>query len=85
MFDKYRPQLVLMDINMPRMNGYEATAEIRKRSSKVPIIAVTAYAYASDKERVMDSGFNGYVSKPIDAKRLDEEMKNALGARFLML
>ena len=51
----------------------------------MPIIAVTAYAYASDKERVMDSGFNGYVSKPIDAKRLDEEMKNALGARFLML
>ena len=44
-----------MDINMPNMNGYEATREIRKISEKVPIIAVTAYAYASDEARIMES------------------------------
>lgn len=68
LFNEHNPQLVIMDINMPRMDGYEATREIRKKSTTVPIIAVTAYAFASDKERIMENGFNSYVSKPINAK-----------------
>ena len=85
LFNEHNPQLVIMDINMPRMDGYEATREIRKKSTSVPIIAVTAYAFASDKERIMENGFNSYVSKPINAKKLDEELKSALGSRFILL
>ena len=85
LFDKHTPQLVIMDINMPRMDGYEATREIRKRSTTVPVIAVTAYAFASDRERIMESGFSGYVSKPVNLKKLNEELKSALGSRFILL
>ena len=85
LFDKHNPQLIIMDINMPRMDGYEATREIRKKSTAVPIIAVTAYAFASDKERIMENGFNSYVSKPINAKKLNEELKSALGSHFILL
>lgn len=85
LFEKYNPKLIIMDINMPKMDGYEATREIRKKSTTVPIIAVTAYAFASDKERIMENGFNSYVSKPINAKRLDEELKSALGSHFILL
>ena len=55
---------------MPVMDGYEATKEIRKYSAKVPIIAITAFAYASDEQRVMASGFDGYMPKPINARLL---------------
>lgn len=85
LFNEHNPQLVIMDINMPRMDGYEATREIRKKSTTVPIIAVTAYAFASDKERIMENGFNSYVSKPINAKKLDKELKSALGSHFILL
>ena len=69
-YAKYRPDLVLMDLNMPEMDGYEAVRGIRKYSSQVPVIAVTAYAYAVDEQRVMNSGFNGYLSKPINVGKL---------------
>ena len=85
LFNEHNPQLVIMDLNMPRMDGYEATNAIRKKSKTVPVIAVTAYAFASDKERIMKNGFNSYVSKPINAKRLSEEVKSALGSPFILL
>lgn len=74
MFRKHNPQIVLMDINMPVMDGYEATREIRKYSAKIPIIAVTAFAYASDEQKVMESGFDGYMPKPINAKLLKAQL-----------
>lgn len=81
--DIYRdntPDLILMDISMPYMDGYEATAHIRKVSQTVPIIAVTAYAFSSDKERIMENGFNAYVSKPVNADRLLSEIDKLLKA-----
>jgi CheY-like chemotaxis protein len=81
MFQLHQPDLILMDINMPRMDGNEATREIRKISDTIPIVAVTAYAFASDKERIMENGFNEYVSKPINVKRLREVVKNMLEKR----
>ncbi len=63
-----------MDINMPVMDGYEATQEIRKYSAKVPIIAVTAFAYTSDEQRVMENGFDGYMPKPINARQLKAQI-----------
>lgn len=85
LFDKHNPQLIIMDINMPKMDGYEATREIRKKSETVPIIAVTAYAFASDKENIMKSGFNSYVSKPINAKKLNDELRAVLKSHFVLL
>lgn len=78
MFKLHNPRLILMDISMPNMDGYEATKEIRKISTTVPIVAVTAYAFASDKERIMSIGFNGYISKPINPVKLETEITNHL-------
>lgn len=67
-----------MDINMPVMDGYEATKEIRKYSKRVPIIAVTAFAYASDEQRVMENGFDAYMPKPINANQLKGQITSIL-------
>ena len=78
LFEETHPDIILMDISMPKMDGYEATSEIKRKDSLVPIIAVTAYAFATDKERMLESGFNGYVSKPINSVRLKEEINYVL-------
>jgi len=57
--------LILMDIKMPKMDGYEATREIRKFNNKVIIIAQTAFAMSGDAEKAIKSGCNNYISKPI--------------------
>ncbi len=67
LFDKYHPDLILMDIKMPEMNGLEAIKAIRDKSpSSPPIIAVSAYAYEEDKRELLDSGCNDFVTKPLD-------------------
>ena len=78
LYREYEPQLILMDINMPVMDGYEATREIRKFSLQVPIIAVTAFAYASDEQKAMENGFNAYMSKPINAGQLRTKITSIL-------
>ena len=85
MFKEHNPQIILMDINMPEMNGYEATKEIRKLSEVIPIIAVTAYAFASDEEQVMNSGFDAYASKPLNASALKKQMVDLLRARVFVI
>ena len=62
--------LILMDIKMPEMSGYDAIVELRKMGIDCPIIAQTAYARLEDEETALRSGFDGYVSKPIDRARL---------------
>jgi two-component system cell cycle response regulator DivK len=64
--------MVLMDMMMPEMDGYEAIARIRGNSdtAEMPIIAVTAQAMTGDKERCLKAGANGYVSKPVDVDLL---------------
>lgn len=72
--------LILMDIQMPNMNGYEATRRIRqfKNSKKagIPILAMTANAFEEDKKMAMDAGMNGHVSKPIDVNVLEKQILN---------
>ncbi len=70
MFKINKPDIILMDIKMPVKDGYQATAEIREISKEIPIIAVTAYAFDSDREKVMSSAFTGYITKPVDEKEL---------------
>ena len=84
LFREHEPHLILMDINMPVMNGYEAVERIRKISAKVPIIAVTAYAFEQDEQKILHSGFDAYTSKPINAAMLRSKI-TALLARSLIL
>ena len=62
--------LVLMDINLPEINGYEATRQIREFNKEVVIIAQTAYALAGDYEKAIEAGCNDHISKPITRTRL---------------
>ena len=85
LFKEYAPQLILMDINMPVMDGYEATKEIRKYSTQVPIIAVTAFAYASDEQKVMENGFDAYMAKPINADQLKTQITSMLRQHIIFM
>jgi len=58
--------LILMDLNMPVMDGYEAMRIIKKRHPKIPIIAQTAYTLSDDRHKCLKAGFNDYISKPIN-------------------
>jgi light-regulated signal transduction histidine kinase (bacteriophytochrome)/CheY-like chemotaxis protein len=80
--EKQTPDLVLMDVQMPEMDGFEATAAIRsgerKTGKHIPIIAMTAHAMAGDKERCLEAGMDGYVSKPIRAHDLFSVIEQVL-------
>ena len=67
--------LILMDIKMPEMSGYEATQEIRKFNKDVVIVAQTAFVMRGDKEKAIQSGCNAYLSKPIKEEELQSVMK----------
>lgn len=82
---KEHPHVILMDINMPVMNGYEAAAEIRKFAADIPIVAVTAYAYASDEQKIMQNGFTGYMPKPINAPQLKKQILDILRKRITLI
>lgn len=81
LFKTHKPNIVLMDINMPVKNGYEATKEIRKISADVPILAVTAHAYASDEQDILSHGFNGYAAKPVNSNVLQTKIIDLLNTK----
>ncbi|MXV13931.1 response regulator [Hufsiella ginkgonis] len=69
--------IVLMDMMMPEMDGYQAMAEMRKmdRIADLPVIAVTAQAMTGDREKCLDAGASGYISKPVDIDQLLELLR----------
>jgi two-component system cell cycle response regulator DivK len=68
----HRPALVLMDVQLPGIGGVEALARLRydKRTASIPVLALTAQAMHGDRERFIEAGFNGYLSKPVDVIEL---------------
>ncbi len=70
--------IILMDIHMTDMNGYEATKVIRSlknvEKSGIPILAVTADAFERDRKKAVDAGMNGFITKPIDREKLIEHL-----------
>ncbi len=62
--------LILMDIKMPGIDGFETTRRIREFNKTIPIIAQTAFAFTGDKERALEAGCNDYISKPINIQVL---------------
>lgn len=66
----WEPQLILMDLSLPEVDGYEATMAIKKIQPGLPIIALTAHALAEDKEKALNSGCDEYDTKPVNFERL---------------
>ena len=75
-----RPDLILMDINMPDMDGYTLTARIKAMPGfeRVPILAITANVMRGDKERTLEAGCDGYIQKPLDIDQLIREVERFL-------
>jgi CheY-like chemotaxis protein len=84
-FEREQFDVVLMDIQMPGMDGFEATAAIRSREKltggHIPIIAMTAHALKGDQERCISAGMDGYVSKPIRTNELISKIESVLANR----
>ncbi len=78
-FTAQRPDLVLMDIMMPGQNGYEAFDRIRSMDKDIPVVALTARALKDEQKSILEYGFDGYVSKPIDDEILEETIQKFIG------
>lgn len=78
---QHRPALVLMDIQLPTMNGIEALGRLRAdpETCGIPVVAVTASVTPTERDRVASSGFNGYISKPIDVASFGAMVDKLLG------
>ena len=76
-----RPDLILMDIQLPGMDGLEATRTLKDQpvTAEIPVIAVTSYAMKGDREKALAAGCAGYVTKPIDKNTLLQEVALRLG------
>lgn len=75
-----KPDLILMDINMPDMDGYSLTAKIKETPNfkSTPIIALTANVMRGDRERSLEAGCDGYIQKPIDIDKLSDQIERFL-------
>lgn len=74
------PDLILLDIQLPKMNGYEVAAALRKdeKLETVPIVAITSYAMPGDQEKALSAGCTGYIKKPINPDTFLEEIESYL-------
>ncbi len=80
MMEQSQPDLVLLDIGMPLLDGFAVIRKIREnpRFASMPVVAVTAYAMQGDREKILSSKFDGYLSKPVDARSLVQELDRVL-------
>lgn len=73
-----KPDLLLLDIRMPEMDGYEVIEKLKAEDYEIPVIALTAYAMREDEEKIRQYGFNAHVAKPIKSKLLMDTMATYL-------
>ena len=73
---KLRPDVLFLDIQMPDMDGYETIKIMRERGYVLPVVALTAHAMQSDKQRCLDAGMNAHIAKPVDFDKLKEILQN---------
>jgi CheY-like chemotaxis protein len=80
MIEQTHPDILLLDIGMPVLDGFAVIRKIRENPSlaTLPVLAVTAYAMQGDRENVLKSGFDGYLSKPVNARALAGELERLL-------
>jgi two-component system cell cycle response regulator DivK len=78
-----KPDLILMDLSLPRMDGWTAARTIKSEPAlaEIPIIALTAHAMSGDRERALEAGCNDYVSKPINLRDLMSKLRQYLGQK----
>jgi len=80
---KQKPDLIIMDLSMPEMDGWTATSILKRdnETSSIPLIALTAHALPGDRQRAMDAGCDEYITKPMDLEDLVEAVQYWLGKR----
>jgi two-component system, cell cycle response regulator DivK len=80
MVEQAPPDILLLDIGMPQLDGFAVVRKLREnpRFVSLPVVAVTAYAMQSDREKIMNSGFDGYLSKPVNSTSLVQELDRLL-------
>jgi CheY-like chemotaxis protein len=78
-----RPDFILLDIQLPDMNGLDVLQEIRRSdiNGEIPVIAITSYAMSGDKERMLAAGCNGYIEKPIDPVTIIKQIREIIGEK----
>ena len=83
MLDKERPDLIVMDIQLPGIDGLEATRKLKEQpaTADIPVIAVTSYAMKGDREKALAAGCSGYVTKPIDKKTFIQAVAAQLSSK----
>jgi len=83
MIEQIQPDLLLLDIGMPVLDGYAVIGKIREnpRMARLPVVAVTAYAMQGDREKILHAKFDGYLSKPVNSQSLAEELNRLLNKR----
>lgn len=83
MVDKERPDLIVMDIQLPGMDGLEITRKLKEQpaTADIPVIAVTSYAMKGDREKAFAAGCAGYVTKPIDKNTFIQEVATHVGSK----
>ncbi len=81
--EQAQPDLILADVRMPRMDGYEMTRQLRELNNRLPVIGISAGAYNNDRQKCIDAGCNEFISKPVDMPRLLELLKEQLSLEWI--
>ncbi|MEX0892205.1 MAG: response regulator [Gemmatimonadota bacterium] len=79
---EHHPDLILMDISIPKIDGWEATKRLKADDATraIPIIALTAHALEEDRQKATDAGCDGYLAKPVEPRRVVQEVEQFVGA-----
>ncbi|MEX2281374.1 MAG: response regulator [Gemmatimonadota bacterium] len=78
---KFKPNLILMDISIPKIDGWEATQQLKsdQDTKGIPIIALTAHALEEDRQKAIQAGCDGYLAKPVEPRRVVQEVERFVG------